>query len=497
MKKIAYQRFTIFLLLLSMLVSCKANTDTIATDTESSDTETISEDTMPVEEVLELPDMDWEGRQFRVLGYEGLKQFTTFEVDAEGETGAVVNDAIFRRNTVVEDRYNVEIVQTLDNSESDGRNATTPVVRKLVLAGEDAYDLVFLPFATGGTIVRENMLYDLNTTEYIDLEKSWWNQTVREDLEIGGKLFLAASDFSLRDKNRAYIMCVNLEMLNAYNLASPVEMVRAGTWTMDAFNESCLVVADDLNGNGEVDDEDRFGVGLDSPYGFVAMLTGCGVSMMTNKNGTPALNLNTEHTIDAIDKVLEIYSLKNVAAMCNDWEGKVSYSYTSFTSRLFKNGRMLFITCFPHSLQGYSADCVNEYGIVPYPKFNEQQEGYYSYADVFCMLFGIPTTTPEPEFAGFMLEALSHEATDTSLHAYYEITCKTKYAYDPDSAEMLDLIFDGLRFEPAVMYQITGNDIFFDIGFSRENNFSSAYAAKQTSILTDIEALMENINSVE
>jgi len=101
---------------------------------------------------------------------------------------------------------------------------------------------------------------------------------------------------------------------------------------------------------------------------------------------------------------------------------------------------------------------------------------------------------PEPEFAGFMLEALSYEATETSLNAYYEVACKTKYTYDPDSAEMLDLIFDGIRYEPAVVYKIRGNDLISKNCQPRKNSFVTSFASTESAMLADLEKLMEDIS---
>lgn len=182
--------------------------------------------------------------------------------------------------------------------------------------------------------------------------------------------------------------------------------------------------------------------------GFVALVYGGDVSFLNNKNGKLTLTANTEHTINVIEKVMQFYSQKNVSYSPSTGDYSADEN-NAISSEIAFSGRVLFRTTFPHALQSYSAKSVSDYAIIPFPKYDEKQDGYYSYADPYGMLFGVPVTTPEPEFAGFMLEALSHEATETSLKAYYEISCKTKYTYDPDSAEMLDLIFDGIRYEPG------------------------------------------------
>lgn len=50
------------------------------------------------EDVLELPNMDFGRRDFRVLGYAApvYTQFSNFEIDSDGETRETVNDAVYR-----------------------------------------------------------------------------------------------------------------------------------------------------------------------------------------------------------------------------------------------------------------------------------------------------------------------------------------------------------------------------------------------------------------
>jgi len=491
------------MLLSTALISCgeaknPAENTTAPTSDAAVNTSAAPETTTepPVtEETLDLPAKKWDGRKFRVLGYSGLAQFSSFEIDAEGETGSVVNDAIWRRNTKIEDTYDVEIVQTLDSSQSNGKNATTPVVKKMVQADENNYDLVFLPIATCGSVVRGNMLYDLTKVDYINMDKSWWNQTVREDLTVSGKLFLAASDFSLRDKNRAYILCYNRDMIDEFKLEQPLPLVREGKWTIDVFNSYATKVSADLNANAEIDDMDRFGVAFDSSNAFMAMLTGAGVQIVNNTDGKLSLVVNNERTVTAIDKLLEVVQYKNIVSINPEWKGKVSYDHNTVGSKMFKEGHVLFTTTFPHALERYSAECVDAYGVIPFPKLNETQENYHTYGDIYCMLFGIPVTTPTSDFSGFMLEALSYESTKTSLHAYYEVTCKLRGMYDPDSAEMLDLIFDTLRFEPAMMYSLSGNSFLAAISSTKVNNFASEYAAKREAMEADLVKLIADIEA--
>ena len=476
--------------------ACGKTPDVTESVTETIGTETETEPLDPAR-VLALPDKDWGGRTFRVLGYEcGYTQFRTFEISAEGENGEVVNDAIFRRNTAIEDKYNVTISECRDDSTSgDWYVATYPHFQSVMLAGEDLYDLAFLTVAKVGTAARNHMLYDLNTVDHIDFTKAWWNKNVNDTFTILDKLYFTSSDFSLRDKNRTYILVFNKDMAKDLSLGDPFSIVRDGAWTLDLMTNWSVQAARDLDGNGKIDYLDAFGLACDSANAFTAMTFAGDVQVLgKDADGKPQLALNNEHTVDVLDKILKLYGMKELTLLCEDWNGKCGdLDMWSLSSKAFREGRALFVTCFPHSLSGYSEGCKDDYGILPFPKYDEAQERYYTYADPMGMLFGIPATCQTPDFAGFMLEALSAASTDTSLQAYYEVSCKMKYTYDAESAQMLDLIFASIQYDPAKIYNIKGAaDFIVGMGYSKKNTFASTYAKMESKALADIEKLIED-----
>jgi hypothetical protein len=336
----------------------------------------------------------------------------------------------------------------------------------------------------------------LNKVDYIDFSKKYWNPEVNKALSCNNKLYFTSSDFSLRDKSRAYIMLYNSDMVKENNLGNPIELVLNGKWTFDTMTKWSKAVANDVNGSGTVDDQDIFGITLDSYNSFATFMAACNNIMLTKNNSDEfELSMNNEHTVNSIEKVLALTSSPNEAVFCDEWNGKVDYDYWSVASKIFKAGRALFITTFPHGLKTYSADCNFKYGIIPFPKYDDKQENYYTMADNYCMLFSIPLSNPEPDFSGFMLEALSYASTDTSLKAYYEISCKTKYTYDEDSAEMLDLIFSNILYEPARVFQINSiSNIYNNIAKAKTNNFASVYASAESAALTDIKKISSDLN---
>ncbi len=486
-------RITSIALLAAMLTTAAACGETTPPDDSVDDTTSSQSVETTVPEITsDLPDKDWGGEEFMVLGQEdaNYSQFQNFEIYAESENGEVVNDAIFRRNSTLEDKYNVKISQTL---------VTTPAseLSKTITAGEDLYDLAFVKSIEITSPALQGYFYDLYNVEYIDFDKPWWNPDVNEAVELCGKLFFTTSDFSLRDKNRVYIMTHNRDMLVDYNLTPIVDLVREGTWTIDKMTEYSKAVAADLDGNGMLPVEDRWGLTMDSTNVFGLLLYSSGNRILSsNSNGELELVMNNERMISAIDKIISVVCDEDSAFYCERWNGKVDYDYWSASSKTFKAGNSLLNCAFPHSLKTYSADCTFDYGIIPPPKYDEEQEKYLSLADPHAMLFAIPSSSATPDFSGFMLEALSY-ASDDVLNAYYEITCKTKYTYDPDSAEMLDIIFDGIVFDIGYIMDIGGlKSISNDIANSGENTFASLYASKESSALKKLDEIAEKVAEI-
>ncbi len=493
-----FAKSTVLLLTLLLLVqfcACTNQADTENNDNsvQISDNSASSEST-DMSKISELPEKNWDGREFRVLGYENsYTQFSTFEIDTDGETGEVVNDAVYRRNLAIEEKYNVEITEYKDTEPVYG-NATAPFIRQFVLAQEDEFDLVFANANCIGALAREGLFADLKEIDYIDFSKDWWNKEVNDSLSIMNKQYFASSNFSLRDKSRAYIMLYNRALADDYDLGNPVDYVHNGTWTFDVMSQWARIAAQDLNGNGTVDDSDTFGIVMDSYQSTQALTSGFGIRVIgKDENDIPKLVLNSEHTVNGIDKIISLISEKGAASFCEEWIGKVDYDGWYFHNRAFNEGRAMFITTFPHELKAYATECEDEYGIIPFPKYDEKQEKYYTMADMYCMLFAVPVTCPDNDFAGFMLEALSYESTDTTLKAYYEISCKNRYTYDEESAEMLDLTFDGIIYEPATIYNISGvSNMIYNIGMKKSNTFASDYASVESAALADIEKLMND-----
>lgn len=81
-----------------------------------------------------------------------------------------------------------------------------------------------------------------------------------------------------------------------------------------------------------------------------------------------------------------------------------------------------------------------DFGIIPYPKYDEEQKDYCARVSYYMPPM-IPITNTNLELVGAVLEEANYRAKKNITPAYYDITLKGKYSRDPESISMLDLIF--------------------------------------------------------
>ena len=84
-------------------------------------------------------------------------------------------------------------------------------------------------------------------------------------------------------------------------------------------------------------------------------------------------------------------------------------------------------------------DMEYDFGILPFPKYTEEQDEYYSRL-CFYDAAVIPVTVPDLECSSIILEALSCDSYNNVVPAYKEEVLKSKFVRDEDSSQMLDIV---------------------------------------------------------
>lgn len=427
------KRTLALLLLAAMLAACAAKDNTTIADTENPavDTESVPE----VTETTEVPDLPAD------LSFDGAT-FTFGVVDnpngrnpivMEELTGEALNDAQYNTVQQTNDALNVLVAETILTG---GYPAAQDVI-KLVTAGDDVIQVANIYCAAIPQLLSGGYVMSYNDVPYIDLRKTWWDQKVSENLVISDIRYAVNGHLNITTHDLTYCLVFSKDQIADNGLENPYDLVRDGKWTMDKMAEQMVAVTRDANGDGTFDEKDNYGYASAIKMTLPSFWIGAGEKTITlNDAGIPSLTMDGERFHNVIEKIFAI-TYDNGTRYQNKAD---DYDIPTECKDLFVGDRALFMDC---SLFYVAAlrDMETDFGILPYPKYDEAQVEYCSRVSYF-MPAVMPATNRNLELVGAVLEYINYRAKENITPAYYDITLKGKVSRDEESVEMLDIILD-------------------------------------------------------
>ena len=495
--RVKFQMFAFLTILMftaaMFLYSCNANENSDKTvDGNLKDDASVAEVTTEPEIPDNLPEKDFGGYNFRLYLDEGGFK----DIFIEEEVGEIVDDAVYRRNKTIEERFNITFSTVLHNSEwSRGMDGS-----KSINAGDDAFDLMRTHARIAYQYVAQGMVVDwLESMPFVALNAVWWNQDVNNDSTMFNKLYCAAGDISYRGLSTTFCMIFNKNIFQALGLDYPYDDVIKGTWTLDKFLSLVKNGAADLDGDGTMMPEsDRYGLEVGNVWNYPTSILYCGGDRVIAKgdDGIPVLAVYNERTIDIFEKFFDVL---NAGSICIGGESGSAWANPS-TIDVFKNGRALFT----HGGMGAIValrDMEEEIGIVPTPKYDENTPKYYGLVEAYGGLLTVPVTVTDFERTSIITEALCAEGYKIVIPAYYEKALKTKYARDDESEAMLDYIKDSAVYDYGYMNHTLAGDPLSSIGANlvqtKNPNITSVYEKNVAKAQKNIDAFVEKMSLME
>ncbi len=464
------------LLMATAMFSCGSETGggkTASDATQAPDTaEAVTEEVTTADYLSTLPETDMTGLQLRILGvdYETRRNFPD-----DKENGELVNDALYRRNRDVEEKYGVEIVNYSEEQDS----AVTSKAQKSVTSGDDEYDVLISTLSgTMTSLSLAHCLYNLTDVPYLSLEEGWWSKEIYNNLKIHDKLYFTMSDFAPMKFYAPYVMCYNLRLADDYGIGSITDEVMDGSWTLDRLISLTNDVTRDLDGDGALTKNDFWAYAhVKSTITAWAHYTGAGMQLCTlDKDGTPSVSLDTDRSVTVIDKISSFLG-----------NGFIEYTDMAETYSMFVEGRALFFGNSTSNVIAYFREMKDDFSIIPVPKYDEKQELYYSYINTYVRGgVAIPTTCTHIDEVGLLLEVLSYLSYGDVRNALYETTMKQKVARDEVSGMILDLIFDNCYIDLNGLYDFGGSATVIKNAVMDKKEFMSGYAAIKDKIATSV-----------
>ncbi len=382
---------------------------------------------------------NFDGWNFNALVYQN-QTWGYCELCVEDLKGEVLNDAFFNRNIEVENLLGIKITQdAIPDPWAEPQYFNTSVT-----AGDRAYAAAWMRQEQSASCAMNDMCLDLNELGYIDFSHPWWDYHCIEDTTMAGKNYLVAGDISIADKEAIWVIYFDKQNLANAQLESPYEIVESGKWTQDKMMELMDAVKQDLDGDGQMGRTDLWGL-LTHPENFAASWMAAGERIVRpDQNGIPSAAFETERFVNVWDKTIKL--------MKSD---SCYYESIAFISSGLRDGYTLFATEVIAFLRAYR-DNERDFGVIPMPKYDEEQENYNTYVAAGSGLMIAPKTTDDVDRLGAVLEVLGETGREQVLPAYFDVCIKTRDSRDEESGRMLDICFQTRCYDIGMIFDWGG-----------------------------------------
>ena len=389
------------------------------------------------ENLLGIRDLSGETVTFFSRLYNGTWESDLFVEDMDG---TVLNDAIYTRNATITEKYGVE----LEEIES-GNITFREQVANRISTGDTSYQVLYMGLADAAYAAQSGYLQDITDMENISLDKMWWTQSSNKAWSMGNRQYFATGAITTTDDRAIRTMYFNKDIIANLQLKTIYDLVDDNEWIYEKFFEYVEAAKMD-DGDGVPTLNDTFGASAQVTFGF--MMTMASGELLTKKDADDFPMLvatDNQRFVDVVSYLTDKIAKNDGIYLGADQDIR----------DLFGNGQSLFWAEVLEHAQTMRQNYDLNFGIIPMPKYNAEQEGYHQYTTGYCCaVVCFPTTTKDSalDVASFVVEAMAIESVETVTPAYYDICLKGRYVDDAESAGMLDIITTSVSSDYAEIY---------------------------------------------
>lgn len=377
---------------------------------------------------------------------------------AENGEGTAVQNAVYRRNEYMREKFNVNITNEdlIKFNSATGSGVGFTKLYTDYISGDKTYDAAMVGTYDVATLAYSGYIHDLNAIENLNLSKSYWDQKANEDLSIGGKMFYTTGDITIIDNMVTNAILFNKNMIKNYGLDNPYTLVEDNEWTLEKFGSLVKAVGEDKDQNGIYDSNDTYGL-LTWNDAMLSILGASGEKICSINNDKLELTFYNERVVSLYDMWEDIVfdQAHSYNYQYNNVEGKATptSSWDEARIRMFDSEQALFYTTLLTTVDKHR-NSETDFGILPFPKYDSNQKDYGHAVSAFhCAFVCVPTLAASPR-VGAILEELAYQGKKLLTPAYYDQTLIGQYTRDEESAAMLDLIFATRVYDVGIYYTI-------------------------------------------
>lgn len=463
------------------------STESQTSSAESTDSGTSSEDNG--EYVADVPIKNFGGTTITFLARsDEAGDFATWDLEGHPSNKESVNTAIAERNRYIEETFGVEIKVIYTGGNVNGGD-----MRQIIYndwhANTQSYNIAYCSVYDAIELAGEGLFYDLSELDYIDLNKPWWDINAMKSLSLADRYFFGIGDLSIQIYETLPCLVFNKELVKRYSQYDLYKLVEEGKWTMDKLYEICKDVYlddDDVPGPSV---KDIFGIGgqNDNMWNF---FYGSGArTVQVNKYGEPELTLMSEKNVSIVTKIMNLMNDRQTFFNVNHYVGTPGYNSSpiEFVINGFKEGRIMFYSDGLLHLDEF-ADVDFDFGILPTPKYSEDQDSYHNIIGVWgATAIVIPTQCPDLEATTIVAEAMAAKSKNTVSKEYFEKVLNIQSTRDSESEISLRIILNTKGFDMGRCFDWGKlSDVIFNSVWNNQMTMGSDYEMIESKILTDM-----------
>lgn len=401
---------------------------------------------------LDPPYLDFGGEPVRIL-YGSDAERNEFDVDISGE---IIDDAVFARNIKVEELLNVKLERKGVASNASHANEYVQYAQNMHAAGEP-YHIYAATRRAMGQMLMNDLLLNLSSVEnlFIDLSKPWYPETLNTDLSIKSTCFYITGDISANTLLQMNAIFYNKAVAERFERPDFEDLVREGKWTLDALIESAKGVYIDKDASGSKTGGDMYGFTQSTYLDNDAFYFGSGLTFFKADptNDTYVHASFTDMASAKADALAQkLYDFFNIPSSYVSTPTTLGYDYTA----PFSSGLALFChgTLSLADRNGALSNVEGAYGILPIPKYDTEQERYFTTISNKSVFWGFNRLlNPETEsMITAVTEAMAYEGYTRVSEAVFESVMKQRYHLGGESSEMYDLIRASVRVDIGKLF---------------------------------------------
>ncbi len=480
------------LMLVPALVSCGNSAVTTDANTQAQN----EGDTTSAEEVPDIPEgVKYDGQEFVTL-VTGTLNYSDFDVEKNDGSYESVNNAITKRNAELEDKYGIKFNNVTKFGTSFGDGPGYNEVLKDYNSGVAQYHLCMVGIYDAAQLALGLYVQDLNDTKYIDLEKSYWDQKVNEDLAINDIVFYSTGDISFIDNICTHMIMFNKDLLKSLELESPYTLVDQDKWYFDTFLEYIKKGSKELNGDDQMTELDQYGLLTWNDVIHQSLFSSRNRICSINDRGYMSLTVYNATTVDLMAKYTSLFYDNNTTF---NYSIRIADKGQWDTTRkaMFDNGQALFYTTLFTTVPKHR-DSMTDFGIIPYPKFTETQTDYGHYvsgthAQMLCI--EAHHTDEDMDMISMIAEDTAYLSKKYVTPAYYDDTLVGKQVRDDESIGMLDIIFATRVYDVGVYYKIGATQTIHANMTALLTTGTNDFASRYEAVRPGAQKMIEDINA--